>query len=98
LALQRTFTAGWNAYVLLPPDAKKAIELFNSTRMIVGISGTNPFLFARVKSDTPLSGNEDLKKILDLCPGLIHPKRITSTGLRRYIATVSQVKSNSIIT
>lgn len=80
-----------DAYVILPPDAKEAIELLNSTRMTVGVSNANPYVFARLNSNTPLSGNGDLKEIVEQCGGLQHPERITSTGLRRYIATVSQV-------
>lgn len=80
-----------DAYVIMPPDAKEAMELLNSTRMAVGISSANPYLFARLNSNTPLSGNGDLNEIVAQCPGLQHPERITSTGLRRYIATVVQV-------
>lgn len=82
-----------DAYVILPPDAKKAIELLNYTRNDVGILLSNPFIFARMNSDTPLSGNSDLNEIVAKCPGLKHADRITSTGLRKYIATVTQVSS-----
>jgi len=57
----------------------------------VGISSENPYLFARLNSNTPLSGNDDLKQIVKQCPGIQHPERIASTGLRRYMATVSHV-------
>jgi len=46
-----------DAYVILPPDAKAEMELLNSTRMAVGISSENPYLFARLNSNTPWSGN-----------------------------------------
>ena len=49
-----------DAYAILPLDAKVAIELLNSTRMAVGISSANPYLFAKINSNTPLSGNNDL--------------------------------------
>jgi len=80
-----------DAYVILPPDTKQAVDLLNSTRPSVGIATSNPYIFARLNSDSPLSGNTDLNDIVAECPGLQHPERITSTGLRRYIATVSQV-------
>ena len=52
---------------------------------------TNPYVFARLNADTPLTGNKELKDIATECPGLKHADRIKSTSLRRYIATVSQV-------
>ncbi len=86
-----------DAYVLLPPDAKGAIDLLISMRKDVGIPSNNPYIFARMNSCSPLTGNTDLREIVDECPGLENPERISSTSLRKYIATVSQVgpfKSN----
>ena len=51
----------------------------------------NPYLFARMQANTPLSGNTELLEFATNCPGLQYPERITSTCLMRYIATVSQV-------
>jgi hypothetical protein len=79
------------AYVLLPPDAKMAIELLLETRNEVGIPQSNDYIFARMSADTPFTGNEELQEIVQQCPGLQHPERIKTTALRRYIATVSQV-------
>ncbi|XP_033747748.1 uncharacterized protein LOC117332809 [Pecten maximus] len=80
-----------DAYVLLPPDSKDAIDLLNSLRDKVGIRSTNEYIFARVCSETPLTGNTELREIVDSCPNLQHPDRISSTSLRKYIATVSQI-------
>lgn len=80
-----------NAYVILPPDAKSAIDLLIKFRKEVGIPETNPYIFARLNADTPFSGNTEMAEIVSKCPGLQHPERITSTSLRKYIATVSQV-------
>ena len=82
-----------DAYVIMPSDAKSAVTLLNRTRHEVGVSTSNPYIFARLNSDSPLSVNSDLKQIVAECPGLQHQERITSTGLRRYIATVTQVSS-----
>lgn len=80
-----------DAYVLLPPDAKSAIDLLNTLRKDVGVPATNVYIFARLGSDSPMTGNTDLREIVDSCPGLQFPERISSTTLRKYIATVSQV-------
>jgi len=79
------------AYILLPPDARSAIDLLIATRAAVRVPDTNPYIFARFHTDTPLSGNCELQEIVQQCPGVTCPERITSTLLRRYIATVSQV-------
>lgn len=80
-----------DAYVLSPPDAQIAVDLLISLRLDVGNSVNNPYIFARTMSNTPLSGNTDLQEESNSCPGLKFPERITSTALRKYIATVSQV-------
>jgi sorbitol-specific phosphotransferase system component IIBC len=79
------------AFVLLPPDARRAVDLLIETRALVGVPHTNPYIFARLYADTPLSGNTELQEVANSCEGLQFPERITSKNLRRYIATVSQV-------
>jgi len=79
------------AYVLLPPDARKAIDLLIKTRKLVGVPDSNEFVFARLSADTAMSGNVELQDVVLSCPGLKYPDRISSRHLRRYIATVSQV-------
>ncbi|OWF40516.1 hypothetical protein KP79_PYT19055 [Mizuhopecten yessoensis] len=80
-----------DAYVLLPPDTKNAIDLLNGLRKDVGVRSTKKYIFARLSSDSPLTGNTDLRETVDSCPGIQFPERISSTALRKYIATVSQV-------
>jgi hypothetical protein len=80
-----------DAYVMLPPDAKKAVDILIESRIKVGIPETNEFIFARFSENSPMSGNVELKEVIQSCPGLQSPERITSTSLRKYIATVSQV-------
>ena len=79
-----------DAYVLLPPDAQKAVDLLIETRSAVGVWPSNLFVFARLSADTPLSGHVELQEIAQMCKGLQFPERITSRRLRTYIATVSQ--------
>ena len=80
-----------DAYVMLTPDAKTAVDILNEYRMRSGIPETNEYIFARRTHNSPMSGNTELKEIVESCPGLQSPDRITSTSLRKYIATVSQV-------
>lgn len=80
-----------DAFVLLPPDAKYAVDMLIEMRDAVGVPSTNPYIFARMFADTPLSGCEELAEISNKCPGLKHSDRIKATALRKYIATVSQV-------
>jgi hypothetical protein len=79
-----------HAYVLLPPDCQTAITTLMSTRSGVRVPASNKFLFARLNSDTPLSGTQDLRDLSNECPLLEFPDRITTTKLRKYIATVSK--------
>jgi len=73
------------------PDARTAIDLLIETKAAVGVPTTNPYVFARLHTDTPLTKNSELQEIVQQCPGVRCPERISSTLLRRYIATVSQV-------
>lgn len=80
-----------DAYVLLPPDAQRAVDLLIGSRVDVGVPSDNPYIFARMSTNTPLSGNAELQEVVSACKNILHPTRITSTSLRKYIATVSQV-------
>lgn len=79
------------AFLLLPPDCQSAIILLNRTRADVGVPVNNKYVFARLNADTPISGTTDMRAVANECPLLEFPERITSTTLRKYIATVSQV-------
>lgn len=80
-----------DAFVIIPPDVKEALTTLILKRDAVGIPVANPFLFARPTANTSLTGNTELSEIVHACPGIKHPERIKSTGLRKYIATVTQV-------
>jgi len=80
-----------DAFVLIPPDAKVALDALLKYRSEVGVPDANPYMFARMQSETPMSGNTELRCIVNACPGLKHPDDISSTTLRKYVATVSQV-------
>lgn len=77
--------------VLLTRDMKLSIDTLNETRDRVDIAKTNPFVFARTgNSGTNLRGHDCLRKTC-FDAGLEHAEYITSTKLRKYIATVCQV-------
>jgi hypothetical protein len=78
-------------YILLPPDCKMAIQLLLDTRPMVNVPSTNKYVFARLNAETPISGTTDIRDVVNACPLLEFPERISSTTLRKYIATVSQV-------
>jgi hypothetical protein len=70
-----------DAFVLLPPDAKQAVDLLIESRGFVGVPLTNPYIFARLSADTPLNGHTELRELAQNCSGLKYPDRITSTNL-----------------
>ena len=80
-----------NAYILLPPDARQAMDLLVEMRAAVGVPLSNKFMFARLTADTSMAGHTELQELAQQCDGLQFPERITSRCLRTYIATVSQV-------
>ena len=80
-----------SAYILLPPDCQRAIEVLLAARDSSCVITTNKYMFARCNAETPLSGSAEMKELATECSLLEFPERITSTKLRKYIATVSQV-------
>jgi len=80
-----------NAFVLLPPDTRQAIDLLLDTRAAVGVKPSNVFIFSRLNADSAMAGHTEMQELAHLCPDLKFPERITSRRLRTYIATVSQV-------
>ena len=71
------------AYILNPMDAKDKLNVLITTRDEVKVSQTNPYIFARLNSDTPLSGITDLRDIVSACPDLKHPEKITSNNIEK---------------
>ena len=76
--------------MLMTNDVKEGIEVLNAHRETVGIPSTNPFCFASRSS----SGHLDSWQAMNLISqeaSLMHPELVTSTKLRKYNATVSQL-------
>lgn len=78
--------------VLFPTNVKDSVELLIKTRENVGIPPTNPYIFARpyYGSVESIRGCDCLKKFAEAC-GAKQPQNITSTKLRKHVATLSQV-------
>ena len=74
--------------LLLTDDVNEAIELILATREQVGLEAST-YVFANANGQ-PLRGCDCLKSFAESC-GAKHPEVITSTNLRKHIATVSQI-------
>lgn len=79
--------------VLLTETFTKTLDLLMETRRKVGLSDSNPFLFARPNARTPHRGPDCLRKFALKSSGVENPEYITSTQLRKQVATMSQVLS-----
>ena len=75
--------------ILLTPDMTASIDMLNSHRKSVGIKKKNKYIFAS-SGVGPLDCFQVLQKVAKDA-GCQNPKLITSTRLRKYLATVSQV-------
>lgn len=78
--------------ILLTDEVKTAIDLLNKTREQVGVSNTNPYVFARRQSNLYQKGWDCIKKCTSGV-ALKKPELITGTRLRKYVGTVTQVAS-----
>ncbi|XP_031174403.1 uncharacterized protein LOC116063546 [Sander lucioperca] len=78
--------------VLFPTNVKESVELLIKTREEVGIPPNNPYIFARpcYGSQENIRGCDSLKHYAKAC-GAKEPENITSTKLRKHVATVSQL-------
>ncbi|XP_059892526.1 uncharacterized protein LOC132446309 [Gadus macrocephalus] len=83
---------GHTVPVLFPTDVQESVELLIRTRDEVGISPSNPYIFSHPHygSQRNMRGCECLKRYAESC-GAQHPENITSTKLRKHVATVSQL-------
>jgi hypothetical protein len=76
--------------ILLTTEVKFAMDAMVKTRSVCNIPSENPYFFSNDSSNGQLNGWFVLNKVAGLA-GLEHAALITSTRLRKYIATVSQV-------
>ena len=78
--------------VIITDDVKKGIMALNRTRDEGGVSKDNEFVFAvnNGKSNKSLRGHDVIARICGQIK-LKEPRLITSTNLRKYVATISQL-------
>lgn len=77
--------------VLLTKDMRDALDMLNSKRNAIGVPLENPFLFAAPSSKSGHLKCWDSLKWITNRVDLKNPDLITTTNMRKYIATVSQV-------
>lgn len=77
--------------VLLTKEMKESVDFLLATRKVVGVPEENPFVFARLGDlNSYMRGHDCIKKWCSEA-NLESPESITSTKLRKYVATVCQV-------
>lgn len=76
--------------VLLKPSMVTAMELLAEMCESCSVPNDNLFMFGRPEALSAYRGGECLQKYTKLC-GAKHPEALTSTKLRKHIATMSQV-------
>ena len=76
--------------IILTPEVKQAMNVLVKYRGSAGIPANNPYFFPADSSRGHLTGGKVLKSVA-ISAEVQHPERITSTNLRKYCATVTQV-------
>ena len=90
--IEVTWKRGRKVPILLTKQMKAAVDLLIAMRSSAGISATNQFLFACRKTDGHLRGCDTLRKYV-ASAALAQPANITSSLLRKQVATLSQLVS-----
>ena len=76
--------------ILLSASMVQSIKLLISKRDAVGVLPSNPYLFARPGCSTSYRGCDSIKTFVKES-GAEHPEYVTSTRLRKHVATLSQL-------
>ena len=76
--------------ILITPDVTKAMQALLATRKHSGIPPVNPYFFATASRDGHLNTWAVLHETA-VAAGVSQPKFISSTRLRKYVATIAQV-------
>uniref|UniRef100_A0AAV2KZD5 Uncharacterized protein n=1 Tax=Knipowitschia caucasica TaxID=637954 RepID=A0AAV2KZD5_KNICA len=67
-----------------------SMEVLVENRRACSISDHNPYFFSRPGADTHIRGSDSLRQVAKEC-GAVHPEMLSSTKLRKQIATMSTV-------
>ncbi|XP_023805402.1 uncharacterized protein LOC111946283 isoform X2 [Oryzias latipes] len=76
--------------ILLTPEMLTSMETLVSLRRTCGVPDENPYFFARPEADTHLRGSDAIREVAQAC-GAKHPETLSSTKLRKQVATLSTV-------
>ncbi|PIK62519.1 hypothetical protein BSL78_00525 [Apostichopus japonicus] len=76
--------------VLMTNELTEALDLLYQRRREAGVLETNPYIFATLHSEGHIRGPDVIRTHARNC-GAIHPEYVTSTSLRKHIATVCQI-------
>jgi hypothetical protein len=78
--------------VPLTHEMQSSVDFLLETRDRAGVSSENFYLFANPMSRSlrPVRGSDSLRYVVNKC-GIQHPDSVTSTRLRKHIATMSQL-------
>ena len=77
--------------LLLTPIIRESLDLLVQKREECGVLNENVFLFALPQSVNSLRGYSCLKELVEHCDNINNPTALTSTKLRKHIATMSTV-------
>ncbi|XP_059215616.1 uncharacterized protein LOC131993639 [Centropristis striata] len=77
--------------VLLTPLMKECLDTLVERREECGVLTENGFLFALPHSVHHLRGSDCIRQLVHECSGIKNPRALTSTKLRKHIATLSTV-------
>lgn len=76
--------------ILLTPDMLTSMELLVKTRRNCEVPDENVFMFGRPQALSHFRGSDVIRKIAQSC-GAKHPEALSSTKLRKHMATMSKV-------
>ena len=77
------------AYVLLPPGTRQAIDMLIDKRCTVGVPDTNVFVFGRLSADSSMAGHTEMKELAYMCGGLISRQNFFSSFTQLYCHNMS---------
>ena len=82
---------GRHAPCLIPRDCRRAMSILNEKREEVGVSSGNPYIFALPGKEQSYQNAWQALNRFAKGAELEFPEFVTSTKLRKYLATSSQI-------
>ena len=80
-------------FLLLTEAMVSSLQYLLKTRTTAGIVASNPYVFARRHTDTMIDGCTAVRTVVSgIEDKLENPKTLRSRSLRKYLATISQVR------